>query len=180
MRALLLLATCVLAPHAHAQDYTRQNDSRVGTALYGLGVDMDGPAWGSVLDAFEALYPEVDYSLVPLSSIQARAVAYVAVLYAVDGEAAGATRPVPQTNLYADARARAALALASVGGYVAGPARDELADRFGEAAAAAGEAGCGDLATWLSRGARSIRTSGRIPSGTESAIERALSQCVAP
>lgn len=177
MRLLLLASTFALATVAHAQDFTRQNDSRVSAALSGLGLDLDGRAWGSVPYAFEALYPNETYDEWSLSGLQARAVAYVALLIAVDGDTASVPLPVAPVDLPARARALASAALSQLGGSLSQGQRPAVADLFGDAAGAAGEAGCAQLANVLARAARQIRSAGSVYSSTIDSIERNLQSC---
>lgn len=178
MRFLLLAAAFGLATVAQAQDFTRQNDSRVSAALSGLGLDLDGRAWGAVPNAFEALYPNVNYDEWSLSGLQARAVAYIALLIAVDGDTAGVAAPAPQPiDLRAEARALASIALAQLGPPLPQAQREDVASHFVDAAGAAGEAGCSDLAANLASAARLVRSRGWVQNSLISGIEASIRRC---
>jgi hypothetical protein len=177
MRSIIFVAVLALATSAHAQNQTRQNDSRVGTALSGLGVDLDGRAWGAVPAAFEALYPKEPYDDWSLSGLQARAVAYVALLIAVDGDTAGVVLPMQPVDLRAEARALASIALSQLGGIVPDNQRREVSDHFANAAGAAGRADCSVLATHLAYAARQVRSPGWVSNSTLRTIAERITSC---
>jgi len=86
-KSLLLLAF-VLASMADVQAQSRTssfNDHQIAQALAGLGVSPDAPIMrGAVPRAFRELYPDRRYDRFRLTPIQARAVAYVAMLLALE------------------------------------------------------------------------------------------------
>jgi len=188
MRPLLLwlaLAAPVLAQHATA------NDDLIADALSGLGVDPDGPAWDAVPEAYAEVYSQASYDAYRLRPLQARAVAYVAVLLAAGSEPEA--RPGRQRRESgrrgqsepAAARARrlaaAALALVPVNDFGFGSldqdARSPVVAALAEAAGEAGGAACTRLGTALGNVANSVRSSGYVLPQTMSSARSALAAC---
>jgi Arc/MetJ family transcription regulator len=91
---LLLLAFSITGASAQTHRVIQANDRLIAEALLGMGVSPDSPAVAAAVPrAFGELYPRERYDRHRLSAIQARAVAYTAVIIAT--EYVPATQPVP-------------------------------------------------------------------------------------
>ncbi len=98
----LLLAFVLAAPTlaqrgvGPAAPGSRGNDRLIREALVGLGVRPGGATIESAVDAaFEALLPGEDYRRYRLNAVQARAIAWTAVLLAAEGAAGPLPDPDP-------------------------------------------------------------------------------------
>lgn len=93
---LFIGSACIAEAQGQRPWMTQSNDRLVVEALHGLGVNVPLEIYGHhVLRAFSELYPQERYDRYRLTPMQARAVAYVSVIFAA-GNTVG--HPMPPTH----------------------------------------------------------------------------------
>lgn len=175
----LFLAVLCITPAA--AQHRSANDALLSDVLYGMGVDPEGPVWDTIAGAYDAIYETGSYDRHSLQPLQARGVAYLAVLIAA-GEASDArpSRPsiVPTRR---DARRLAATALAlaptTSGGALDGLARVPIIEALAEAAGVASAVSCTYLGQRLGAAASNLRASGYVFASSVETVQSAIARC---
>lgn len=145
----LLLAFALPATSGPFQRAAQVNDRLIAEALAGMGVSPDAPALrGAVPRAFQEIYPRERYDRFRLSRTQARAVAYIAMIVALESpHLVGPPPPVAYCVDLTEASFELSAAIPSQGGlFLTTAEKNTLRRASADIRRIAAQCGCFDVA----------------------------------